>query len=308
MSTPPVVVAVDGSEGSLRALDWALAEAQLRTAPLRLVHVRQYAAWPQLQALVPEPPEPAEEPAEDRVLARVLTSLTGRDGLPEVESRSLEGDPAQALPELGAGAQLLVLGSRGRGGFASLLLGSTGMAAARDAACPVVVVPRSGREVPGAEPAAPGPRVVVGVSVEAPDDNTLDFACAAAARHAARLEVLSLYPWPTYAWTAAADFTPTAEDKEAAQAATSDQLDEILAPYRQSHPELAIETRVSDGDAAGHLVAASQGAELVVVGRHHRRLLRPARMLGSVTHAVLLHAVSPIAVVPPGIEAAETAE
>ncbi|GHH72842.1 hypothetical protein GCM10018793_10500 [Streptomyces sulfonofaciens] len=305
MSTLPVVVAVDGSEGSLRALDWALAEAQLREAPLRLVHVRQYAAWPQPEVPVSDRPE---EPAEDRVLTRVLASFSGRAGLPEVDTRSPEGDPAAVLPELGAAAQLLVLGSRGRGGFASLLLGSNGMAAARDAPCPVVVVPRPGREAPDTARAAPGPRVVVGVSVEAPDDNTLDFACAEAVRHAARLEVVCAYPRPSYAWTAAGDFTPTAEDEEAAQAATADQLDEILAPYRQAFAGLTVEPRVAPGDAAGHIVAASKDAELVVVGRHHRRMLRPARMLGSVTHAVVLHAASPIAVVPPGPEGAEAAE
>ncbi|MYS78619.1 universal stress protein, partial [Streptomyces sp. SID5926] len=73
----------------------------------------------------------------------------------------MEGVPGALLPELGADAQLLVLGSRGRGGFAGLLLGSNGMAAARDAQCPVVVVPRPGREVHGEAPAEPGPRVVV---------------------------------------------------------------------------------------------------------------------------------------------------
>ncbi|MYR57517.1 universal stress protein, partial [Streptomyces sp. SID625] len=76
----------------------------------------------------------------------------------------LDGLPGALLPELGATARLLVLGSRGRGGFRSLLLGSNGLAAARDAECPVVVVPRPGREVDDDEaPAvAPGPRVVAG--------------------------------------------------------------------------------------------------------------------------------------------------
>ncbi|BFO17579.1 hypothetical protein SHKM778_39670 [Streptomyces sp. KM77-8] len=53
------------------------------------------------------------------------------------------------------------------------------------------------------------------------------------------------------------------------------------------------------GDAAGHLVEASRDASLVVVGRHRRRLLSPARMMGSVTQAVLLHATTPVAVIPP---------
>ncbi len=303
MSTLPVVVAVDGSEGSLRALDWALAEAQLRAAPLRLVHVRPYATWTQPGALTASP----EPPAEDLVLARALNSLAGRPGLPPTDSSSLAGTPGTVLPEQGGAAQLLVLGSRGRGGFASLLLGSNGIAVARDAPCPVVVVPRPGREVPGAAPATSGPRVVVGVSADAPDDHTLAFAWAEAARHAAVLEVVCAYPWPNYVWAAPGDFMPTAEDQEAAQAATADQLDDILRPYRQSHPQVAVVPKVLPGDAAGHVVAASQDAVLVVVGRHHRRLARAARMLGSVTHAVLLHAASPVAVVPPAQQAEQTA-
>jgi nucleotide-binding universal stress UspA family protein len=75
--------------------------------------------------------------------------------------------------------------------------------------------------------------------------------------------------------------------------------DGFLAPYRERHPDVPIQLVPAAGDAAGHLVAASRDADLVVVGRHRRRLLSPVRMMGSVTHAVLLHAASPVAVVPP---------
>jgi nucleotide-binding universal stress UspA family protein len=299
MSTLPVVVAVDGSEGSLRALDWAVTEAQLREAPLRLVHVRQYPDWPQTELALPEPEEVVGDSA-DLILDDVLRTLRDRPGLPGTEARSLAGAPAEVLAGQGGSAQLVVLGSRGRGGFASLLLGSNGIAVARDAPCPVVVVPPAGRRGGGeAPPAAPGRRIVVGVSAAAPDDGTLGFAWAAAERHDARLHVVCAYSWPGYIWTGPGDFTPTPADQEAAQAATTDQLDEILRPYRARYPGVAADPQVLAGDAAGHLVAASTGATLVVVGRHHRRLSQPARMLGSVTHAVLLHTAAPVAVVPP---------
>ncbi|MFB6643661.1 universal stress protein, partial [Streptomyces chartreusis] len=68
---------------------------------------------------------------------------------------------------------------------------------------------------------------------------------------------------------------------------------------RLGHPDVRAESYVVPGDAAGHLVAASRDASLVVVGRHRRRLLAPARMMGSVAQAVLLHAAAPVAVVPP---------
>ncbi|WP_244217725.1 universal stress protein, partial [Streptomyces carpinensis] len=85
---------------------------------------------------------------DDPVLDGARAHLAGRtDPGTDVEYVALDGLPGALLPELGADAQLLVLGSRGRGGFASLLLGSSGLAAARDAECPVVVVPRPGREV-----------------------------------------------------------------------------------------------------------------------------------------------------------------
>ncbi|MFI6345748.1 universal stress protein [Streptomyces sp. NPDC050560] len=296
MSSLPVIVAVDGSDDSARALDWAIGETRLRGAVLRLVHVRQYAAWAQPEVLVAGD----ELPAEDPVLAGARARFEGRGDLPDLEYLSVEGAPAAALPELGSSAQLMVLGSRGRGGFASLLLGSNGMAAARDADCPVVVVPRPGRQAHGERSLVEGPRVVAGVSADAPDDNTLRFAFAAAARRSATLEVVSAFPWPSYVWTAAGDFTPSVEDEQAAQAAIADQMEEILAPYRRRCPGVTVELRVASGDAAGHIVAASQGAELVAVGRHHRRLRNPARLLGSVTHAVLLHAAAPVAVVPPG--------
>jgi nucleotide-binding universal stress UspA family protein len=292
MSTLPVIAAVDGSEDSLRALDWALGAARRRRAPLRVVHVRQYAAWWQPEVLAAGPPDPDEDP----VLDQVRTHLAGR--AEEAEFLALEGTPGAVLPELGSGAQLLVLGSRGRGGFASLLLGSNGMAAARDAECPVVVVPRPGREVHGEGPAGPGPRVVVGLQVDSPDEATLVFAFEEAALRKARLQVVAAFPWPVQTWAAPVELAPLM-DQDAVANETRTLADGFLAPHGERHPDVVVEPYVVPGDAAGHLVAASKDADLVVVGRHRRRLLAPARMMGSVTQAVLLHAASPIAVVPP---------
>lgn len=295
MSTLPVIAAVDGSDDSLRALDWALDAARRRAAPLRVLHVRQYAAWARPDVLVAGPPAPDDDP----VLDQVRTYLEGRADRPPMEYLGLEGAPAAVLPERGSTAQLLVLGSRGRGGFASLLLGSNGMAAARDAECPVVVVPRPGREVHGDAPAEPGPRVVVGLQVDSPDEATLDFAFTEAELRGARLQVVAAYRWPVQSWAAPAELVPLMIDQDAVESETRALAEGFLAPHRTRHPDVRAEPYVAPGDAAGHLVAASKDADLVVVGRHRRRLLAPARMMGSVTQAVLLHAVSPVAVVPP---------
>lgn len=295
MSTAPVIAAVDGSDDSLRALEWAFDAARRRAAPLRVVHVRQYAAWGQADVLVAGPPDAQGDPVLDDVHIR----LAGRGAEPAVEYVALEGVPGAVLPELGADAQLLVLGSRGRGGFASLLLGSNGLAAARDADCPVVVVPRPGRQVHGDGPAEPGPRVVVGLHADSPDEASLAFAFAEAALRGARVQVIAAYPWPVQAWSAPGELMPPRIGQDAVENETRTLAEGFLAPHRARHPEVRADTEALPGDAAGHLVAASEDAELVVVGRHRRRLLAPARMMGSVTQAVLLHAASPIAVVPP---------
>lgn len=283
MSTPPVIAAVDGSDDSLRALDWALDAARRRGARLRAVHVRPHAAWSD------------DEP----VFGRVRAHLEGRTLGTEVEYAGLDGEPDVLLPQLGATAQLLVLGSRGRGGFASLLLGSNSLVAARDAECPVVVVPRPGREVHGEAPGGPGPRVVVGVNADSPDEATLAFAFTEAALREARLQVVTAYPWPGPTWMAPGELAPSVIDQEAVESETRTLIDDLLAPHRARHPGVRTESWITPGDAAGRLVTASRDAELVVVGRHRRRLLAPAPMMGSVTQAVLLHAASPVAVVPP---------
>ncbi|WP_180686376.1 universal stress protein [Streptomyces gossypiisoli] len=296
MSTLPVIAAFDGSDDSLRALDWALDAARRRGAPLRVVHARQYTVRVPAGVEVARLPEPEDDP----VLARARAHVAGRaEGL-VVEYLGPEGAPAAVLPELGAETQLLVLGSRGRGGFARLLLGSNGLAAARDAECPVVVVPRPGREVDDVPPQEPGPRVVVGLNVDAPDDAALAFAFQEAALRDARLQVVAAYLWPVQLWAGAAgELLPTGIDQDAVESETRTLAEGFLAPHRRRHPDVRAEPYVAPGAAAALLVANSLDADLVVVGRHRRRLVAPTRMIGSVTHAVLLHAASPVAVVPP---------
>ena len=137
-----VVVGVDGSPGSLHALAWAGREARVRNATLEVV-----AAWtyPTLVLLVPVAPDPpqvkilrkhAREMIE-RDLEKVADDVAGVD----VDVRILEGDTSAVLLERAQGADLLVVGSRGLGGFRGLLLGSVSQQCVQHATPPVVVVP-----------------------------------------------------------------------------------------------------------------------------------------------------------------------
>ncbi|MFH9177135.1 universal stress protein [Streptomyces albogriseolus] len=295
MDDQPVVAAVDGSSDGLRALEWALDAARRHRATLRVLHVRADPPRPRQDAQDAGPPGADEDP----VLAQARARVDELGGTASVEYVVTEGVPGALLPETGTEARLLVLGSRGRGGFASLLLGSNSLAAARDAGCPVVVVPRPGR---GGEEEAPlhqdGP-VVVGVSADSPDTATLEFAFTEAALRRTGLRVVTAYPWPLQTVLLPGEVVPAQVDQEAMEHETRVLADGLLAPCRERHPEVAAEVVVLPGDAAGHLVGESSDASVVVVGRHRRRLFAPARMMGSVTQAVLLHARSPVAVVPP---------
>src|SRR6185437_8025139 len=142
-----IVVGVDHSEGAKAALRFAVEEAKLRLATLRVVHAWQYGyigatgleggAFPALGGDIKELRDGAETALEE----------TLRDSIPEtdtveIERRVVEGRPAAVLVDESQGADLLVVGSRGYGGFTGLLLGSVSQQCAHHAACPVVIVHR----------------------------------------------------------------------------------------------------------------------------------------------------------------------
>ncbi|MGW6707877.1 universal stress protein [Streptomyces sp. NPDC054956] len=287
-SPRPVIAAVDGSANSNRALEWAISQALMAGAPLRIVHARLYmdSIGSALSGAFDEPGQD-----DDPVLIRVREALDGRTGLPAIEYASHPGAPDNVLPGLGEDAQLMVLGSRGRGGFASLLLGSNGLACAGRAACPVVVVPR-------ADPPAHDPygQVVLGLNSAAPDDSTTHFAFREAARRGARLQVVVAHAWPGRTFTAAGAIGTAATEETAGAHEVAALAAAHIRPHAERFPEVPVEQVSAPGDAAGHLVAASQAADLIVIGRHRKRPLSPR--LGSVTNAVLLHTGCPVAVVP----------
>ena len=141
---PGIVVGMDGSEHSGRALDWAVREAGLRGAALTVLAVHQVAAnsWtggPELYPADQPATEAIRRAAEDAVQKSV--SQAGEPGPASVTVRAVSGLPAQELVAAASDADLVVVGSRGGGGFAQVLLGSVTHQVVSHAACPVVVIP-----------------------------------------------------------------------------------------------------------------------------------------------------------------------
>lgn len=199
MSNTPVIAAVDGSEHSLRALEWARKEAVRHDTGLLVAHVLPDHA--QLYAGRRASLHDASEPQEfaDPVRDWVRSLLGGDDStLPEgVTYEALEGSVPEALRVIGSQARMLVMGSRGRGGFASLLLGSNSRAVASTAACPVVVVPHAERGAhPDADAERSAGRVVLGLHAAETPDDVLTFAFTEAAVRGTTVQVVSAYAIP----------------------------------------------------------------------------------------------------------------
>ncbi|HSL59888.1 MAG TPA: universal stress protein [Acidimicrobiales bacterium] len=136
----PIVVGVDGSEESRRALAWALDAARRRGVAVRAVHTWHYPTWllgggTDAAPGAPEEMEAAARGALDRALADADTTGV------EVDAIVVQADPAVVLVDEAAGAAMVVIGRRGMGGVRRLLLGSVSSVVLHDAPCPVVVLP-----------------------------------------------------------------------------------------------------------------------------------------------------------------------
>jgi nucleotide-binding universal stress UspA family protein len=144
---PGIIVGIDGSGHSRRALEWAMQEAAVRHAPLKVLTVHPVVAgytgtavpYPEDAGLADQAGKAAQEEVD-----RTLAGLTG--SRPEaVTVQAVSGIPAEALIIASQDADLLVVGSRGSGGFGRLLLGSVSSQVTHHAHCPVVVIPSEDR-------------------------------------------------------------------------------------------------------------------------------------------------------------------
>jgi len=140
---PGIVVGVDGSGGSQQALEWAVRHATQDHVPLTVLAVHEIAASTWTHSSLVSPEDRADEERARHAVQEEVDNILGRigDGKPEsVTIRVVSGQPANALIEASRGADLVVVGSRGAGGFPHLRLGSVTTKVVSHADCPVVVV------------------------------------------------------------------------------------------------------------------------------------------------------------------------
>lgn len=290
MATMPVVAAVDGSAGSLRAVEWAAREAERHRAPLRIVSAP--AMPPRMRAYDTIPRTVADELRGVSLRALEEAFTRAKQAVPRllVDVDPLTGPPALAVTDSGSGALMLVVGARGAAGLPAIILGSVSRYAAMHASCPVVAV----REETGVVHR----EVVVGIRDPHDTTATLAFAFEEAALRGATLTAVHAWYWfPSALGTAGAEETPgSLADLPKVSADASRNLTETLRGWREKYPDVPVREDVVRGHPARVLASYTARSDLVVIGRHNGHDAGPA--VGAVQHGVLNHAHGPVAIVP----------
>jgi nucleotide-binding universal stress UspA family protein len=283
-----IIVGVDGSEQSRRALTWAVEQASAEHRTVTLVHAINDVALAYPDALIAIPPE-----------ARDALSTAGHELLnqahAEVERLAPElvvhevfrlQDPREVLLELSRDAHMVVVGSRGRGKVRSLLLGSVGVALVRHAECPVVVhrpgnlgTVRNG--------------VLVGADSSPESLVVLDFAYQQASLRHLPLTVLHCYRDVQAAAYGGYVMPAQVIDVESERLG----LAESMAGFAEKYPDVHVHTEITNDAPHVAMVKLGERMNLVVIGSH--RAGRVVQMLfGMVSVSVVEHANCPVAVLP----------
>lgn len=286
-------MAVDGSEHSERAVEWAAEQADLEHRRLLAVSAVEWRPewstfWP--GAMVGGAPvRPDDLERAGRAVADEAAALASRlrPGL-AVEAVARVGDPRQVLVDLSADAHLLVMGSRGRGPLRSMLLGSVSSTVVREARSPVVVCrPRTGT--------APSSGVVVGADGTPESLPVIRFAFEQASLRGLRLTVLHAY-WDAVVVAAevrrrseSLSVAPELEDLRVV-------LSQTVAGFGEQFPDVEVSLQLAHG-LVDEALGSNRSWDLVVVGRHPVDTVRRV-LTGSIANAVLEQAHTTVAMVP----------
>jgi nucleotide-binding universal stress UspA family protein len=303
-----VLVGVDGSAASLNAADWAAAYAIKHSLRVHLVCTYSVPSFAVAGM------DGGYAAVDDTVLAQGAEAVVGEAsvrlanaGVP-VTTAVVNGDAAAVLVDLSAQAQLAVVGTRGRSGFAERLLGTVSSALPAHAHCPTVVVPfrgesedsvsaepdRSGQPWPATRQVLPIRRIVVGVDGSPSAELALQRALVEARAWDAELTAVAGLPVGSGGGMLA--WLPAAVDHESMLADVAEGLDVVVDRALLDHPDMVVRRHVLDGTGAALLTEFSTAVDLLVVGSRGRGGFA-GLLLGSTSQAVLHHSACPVMVV-----------
>ena len=291
-----VLVGVDGSPASLNAADWAAAYSLAHGCQLHLVCAYSV---PSFTAAVLDGGYAALDDTAIAEGARaVLDEAVARVSVTGVRTTSavVTGDAAAVLVEISREAATVVVGTRGRGGFAERLLGTVSSALPAHAHCPTVVVPYHPDE--GEPEGAVRPQVVRRIVVGVDGSPAAAVALERAIREARAwgADLTAVAGVPIGVGTSFLAWLPATIDHETVLHDVSEALDAMITSALGDHPDLQVRRHVLDGTGAQLLTEFSTAVDLVVLGSRGRGGFA-GLLLGSTSQAVLHHSACPVMVV-----------
>jgi nucleotide-binding universal stress UspA family protein len=295
----PVVLGVDGGQGSAGAMRFAVAEAARTGAELRLVHVGP--GYLPMAPMMPSIPSEIVR-AGTEILEHTRADVEQVAPELQVTMSRRNGSRVGELVDSAKDARLLVVGHETRGGLERLLGGHTTASVAAHSRTPVVVVPADWDP-----PTDPGP-VVVGLKSRAHAEELLATAFRRAAHTGAPIDVV-------HAWRLPDEYRDRIENRthsDAWLARGRELIEEVLAPWREDYPDIPVTTAVVHDDPVRALIHAAEGASLLVLVRRAPALF--GSHLGGTARAALRAVSCPVEVVPgttvvpdaPGLELEES--
>jgi len=293
--TLAIVAGVDGSESALHAVRWAAAEANRRHLPLRLVHGQMVTAstYPGMSAVPQGVYDDLLGEAREWLRQARDAALEVAPGL-DAHTELADAPGTPALLDASATARMVVLGSRGLGGFTGLLVGSTAVSLAAHGQCPVTVV--RGR-TPGEPPPTSGP-VVVGVDGSPAGEGAIGVAFDEASLRGVSL--VAVHTWSDVTVGGVFDRRSADFGWEEIQADEQRLLTERLAGWQDKYPDLRVHRVVTRDRPVHSLLAQGENAQLLVVGSRGRGGFA-GMVLGSTSQPLLHHAPCPVTVVRRGL-------
>lgn len=282
----PIVVGVDGSDSARDAALWAADEAARRDVGLRLVTAVYLPAlgYPVGAGLASDYTEELRADA-DRRLTTLRSAIQATHADLEIGVRVRVGVPTQQLIGESSDALLMVLGSRGLGGFTGALVGSTAVALVAHGHCPVAVI----------RPGAPDGPVVVGVDGSPISESAVALAFEEAALGGA--DLVAVHTWLDYG--ADPPYTTAfahAVDWDVIHQHEQERLAERLAGWQEKYPDVTVRRVVSQDRPVRCLLGQADGARLLVVGSRGRGGFT-GMLVGSTSQALVYHAPCPLLVV-----------
>lgn len=294
--TGRVLVGIDGSDGSHQAFTWAFEEAALRHCLLEVVSVREPASSSVLHRRPADPDQRAA--AASRFLAEAIETADAMQPS-DVQVTAIEGDPIDTLCLRAEAADLLVVGSRGHGRVAGLLLGSVSNGCARRSKTPVVIVPPPHGKAPdpiGRTEAA----IVAGVDGSVGSNIALRWALEEATLRNARLEVIDVWRADEASDDLGEELAmfPSLSRRDRSLAdATQTELDAVISELGPTANTIDIEPLAIEGNPVEVLCERAATADLLVVGSRGRGVAA-GLLLGSISAACAHRSTRPVAIIP----------